>query len=610
MTALSNPSWSESDEAAIRAELDRILMSSPFQQSRRRQRFLEFVVSEALAGRGDRIKAYAIALEVFDRPASFDPQVDPLVRIEAGRLRDKLREYYDGAGRDDAVRIDLPKGSYTPQIMFRDVHSGLVDRGVANANDAAGPVMAAVAHVPRYDLAAIDWKQLAALSVCGLVLAAVVFRVFFSAPEASRPSERPSIAVLPFDNLGGDARWQRFADGITEDIITDLAHFRNLDVIARNSTATFKGKPVDVRQVGRSLGVAYVLEGSIQSMDERIRVTAQLIEAGSGNHVWSERFDRPAVDLFSVQSELTQRIAATLGGYGGAVAEAERRVIRRKPPSSLTAFDTYLLGIEAKHKVTKESLFEAERLFRRALELDPQLARAHVALVDTQFYLIDLGLAPSVEEAVSKLIHSAEMAATLDPNDGKAHASLGLANLYKGNAEQAAAEFDRAESLAPSDADTLLCIAWSLPLLGQSDRGARLADRALVLNPHHPDWYNQGLSFAYFFGGQFDKAIKYRLLVKEPLALDYAFLAMSYAYLGREPNAQSAAQKVAGLDPAWNAERYLSEGGGYPDKEAELFVDGARKAGLPACMTGDKLPDHPNFIRVKSCDLERSRTAG
>src|SRR5262245_55225645 len=215
--------------------------------------------------------------------------------------------------------------------------------------------------------------------------------------------ENAAIAVLPFDNIGNDPRWERFADGITEDIITDLSHSKDLIVIARNSTEVYKGKPVDIRQIGRDLGVKYVLEGSIQSDGERIRVTAQLIQADSGSNIWSERYDRPVNDLFAVQNDVTQGIAATLGGYEGVVADAERSLIRRKPPANLTAFDFYLLGMEAKHRVTKESLIEAEGLFRRALLIDPQLARAYVGLADVQSYLIDLGLAPSVEEAVAGL---------------------------------------------------------------------------------------------------------------------------------------------------------------------------------------------------------------
>ncbi len=419
---------------------------------------------------------------------------------------------------------------------------------------------------------------------------------------------RPTLAVLPFVNIGDDSKWQHLADEITEDIIADLAHSKDLLVIAGNSTAVYKGKPVDIRQIGRDLGVKYVLEGSIQSMGDQIRVTAQLIEAASGSHVWSERYDRPVEDLFAVQNDVTQRIAATLTGYEGAIAEAERSLLRRKSPANLSAFDTYLLaeGSTWAHKVTKAGLIEAEGLIRKALQLDPQLARAYALLADVQSYLIDHGFAPSVEEALSKMLEAGEKAVQLDPHDGRTHYALGLAYTYHGKWEQALAEFHWAETLAPSDAGLLLLIAWVIPQFGEPGRAVSLAERALTLNPLYPDWYNQGLSTVFFFGEQYDKSVKYRLLVKEPLALDYAFLAMAYAYLGRTGDAKAAAANVKKLDPTWIAERYLIEAGGYADKEAELFVDGARKAGLPACVPADMLKDMPNLIRVKSCDQQRA----
>ena len=164
------------------------------------------------------------------------------------------------------------------------------------------------------------------------------------------------IAVLPFDNLGGDEATGRLADGITEDIITDLARFRELDVIARNSTEAYKGKPVDVRQVGKELNVGYVLEGSIQRQGERVRVTAQLVDAGSGAHVWSERWDRPAEDVFAVQTEVAEAVAGAIGGGNSMAAMTASAIAqaRRRPPTKLTAYDHYLLAVDGKAKRTRE----------------------------------------------------------------------------------------------------------------------------------------------------------------------------------------------------------------------------------------------------------------
>jgi tetratricopeptide (TPR) repeat protein len=362
--------------------------------------------------------------------------------------------------------------------------------------------------------------------------------------------------------------------------------------------------------VGRALNVKYVLEGSIRTVRDRIRVTAKLIETQSSSHVWSERYDRPADDLFSVQNELMQSIVAALGSYSGAVAESERRQIRRKSPASLTAYDSYLLGVEAKHKVTRESLLEAESLLARSIELDPQLARAYVALVDTYWYQIDLGLTQSVDETAAKMLKAGERAVALDPSDGRARYALGLAALYNGKPHLATTEFRTAEGLAPSDADTLLTIAWSLPGLGETKHAVELAERALVLNPHYPDWYNQGLSFVYFFGGNYAKSVGYRLLVKQPVAIDYAYLALAYAEMGQEEEAAKAAAEVKRMSPAWTAEGYLSESGGYPDLEAERFVEAARRARLNACAEAGAAARDPKFNPVKSCIQWRTRMSG
>ena len=474
----------QSDQKAIREQLVRILNSGPFHQSQRRQRFLEYLVNETLAGRGERLKGYNIALEVFDRPETFDPTVDPLVRIEAARLRDRLREYYEADGRSDPIHIDLPKGTYAPQIEFRQpaTPGTRLDRPDATTPDRSlDPSQGPVASQPR--ARKTSFGVLAASIIAVLLVLLAGFSAWRWWVPSTPLSEKASIAVLPFESVGNDPKWDRFADGITEDIVTDLSHSKDLFVVARNSTEVYKDKPADVRSVGRDLGVHYVLEGSIQPLGDQIRVTAQLIDTRTGGHVWSNRYDRPATDLFNVQSDVTEKIAATLTGYEGAVAEAERSLVRRKPPSDLTAYETYLLGMEAKHRVTKEGLEEAERLFRKALEIDPQFARAYVGLVWVQFYLIDLGLAPSIDEEVSKMMEEAEKAVQLDPNDGETHLALGQAYGYQGKAEQALAEYAKAETLAPSNADLLLIVAWNIVQFGEIGTGIELGGTGAEAEP-------------------------------------------------------------------------------------------------------------------------------
>jgi len=609
VTAIPLNGWSESDQAAIREQLDRILKSGPFHQSRRRQRFLEYIVNETLAGRGERLKGYNIAVEVFDRPETFDPAVDPVVRIEAARLRDKLREYYED-GQNDPVRIDLPKGNYTPHIEFRQA-APLGPRPDRADTITADQRLSPTASQPGSRKAPL--RLLAASMIAVLLVLVAGFGAWRWWTPFTPSSEKASIAVLPFANIGNDSKWDRFADGVTEDIVTDLSHSKDLFVVARNSTEVYRGKPADVRNVGRDLGVRYVLEGSIQPIDDQIRVTAQLIDARTGGHVWTHRYDRPATDLFNVQSDVTEKIAATLTGYQGAVAEAERSLIRRKPPSDLTAYDSYLLGMAAKHGgagggVTKEGLDEAERLFRSALEIDPQLARAYVGLAYIYEYRLEFGLGTPADNQ-AKQMEVARNAVRLDPSDGETQLVLGHAFAYQGMVDQALEQFAKAEALAPSNADLLILIAWYLPQLGQPDRAITLAEKALQLNPNYPYWYNQGLRYVYFFGRQFDKSVKYSKLVTDPFATDYAYLAAASARTGDMEGAKVAAAEVVRLDPNWSAEKYISDGGGYPENIANEFVEAARKAGVTACVPADKLSSLPNLIHNKTCDVERTHQA-
>ena len=275
----------------------------------------------------------------------------------------------------------------------------------------------------------------------------------------------------------------RLADGITEDIITDLARFPDFDVIARNSTAVYAGKPVDVRQVGKDLNVRYVLEGSVQRQGDQIRVTAQLIDAETGAHVWSERWDRPAADVFALQTEIVQQAVNRLGG-SGVIMEAENRAAQRKRPENLSAYEKYLLGRDSILTPTKERLDEAIALFKQALDEDPTLARAWADLAWA--YDQSTGYGADYATAHPLALAAARRAVEVDPMDAGAHAVLGNQIADDGDFARGKAELDTALRLNPGSADILALYAGWASTFGDPERGAELADQAIRINPNYP----------------------------------------------------------------------------------------------------------------------------
>ena len=296
----------------------------------------------------------------------------------------------------------------------------------------------------------------------------------------------------PSRTLSGAPERERLADGVTEDIITDLSRFRELFVIARNSTFVYKDKPTDVRQIARELGVQYVLEGSLQADNDRVRITAQLIDATTGNHVWSERYDRPLDDVFAIQDEVTHTIAASLAGVYGIVARARREMARRKPPENLQAYEYYTLGIEHKHQFTEQDNKKARELFQNALQLDPNFARAFVGLAWTHNLDIDFGWTESRQRSLEQWVAAARRAIASDPYDSEARTALGTYYQYLNDFPRAGAEIDQSLELNPNDADRLAQAAWYWTRGGQPDRSLEFMERAVRLKSSSPGRVRRG----------------------------------------------------------------------------------------------------------------------
>jgi TolB-like protein/DNA-binding SARP family transcriptional activator len=447
---------------------------------------------------------------------------------------------------------------------------------------------------------ASHWARLGAAAAVLLALAGGGAWWFW--PDAS-PSAKPVVAVLPFDNLVDDAASRRLADGLTEDVITDLARFPEFGVIARNSTQIYEGKPVDALAIGAALQVDFVVNGSIQRDGDRVRITAQLVDAKSGKNLWSERWDRADEDFFAVQTEISEQIANRLGGGAGLVQEAGRIAASRKPPGNLTAYELYLLGTQKLEQINRADVEEAIGLLNRAVEIDPGFARAWVELSHSHRTLAGFGVEPEKNSRIAA--HVAERAVRLDPSDAEAHAVLGKSLGMKGDLVRAEAEFDIALSLAPGAAEILTFYSAWASTFGKPDRGAETVDQVIRLNPNYPMWNAWPFSHAYFMAGRYEDSLRTmdRLTPDNYLRHTWVMRAGALAAVGRTEEAKSWVGKALERHPDLTVEGWASEPG-FNGAERERLIDTMRLAGFPPCAKPEALAEIDEPVRLAECESQ------
>jgi adenylate cyclase len=346
---------------------------------------------------------------------------------------------------------------------------------------------------------------------------------------------------------------------------------------------TYKDKPIKVQQVARELGVHYVLEGNVQREGDRLRITAQLVDATTGHHIWAESYDRDVTDLFSVQDEVTQMIAANLGSVsGGQVDRAVAEQARRKRTDRLEAYEYYMLGHEHKYRFAKDDMTMARQMAEKAISLDPGYSRAYALLAWTHFFDWWWGWSDSAAESAERAFENAKMAVSLDKSDSEARRVLaGVHFFVRHEHEEALAEFERGFALNPNDADLLMDWAWLLAMSDRMDEGIELMQKAMRLNPHHPEWYLWGLGMAYYTAGQSDEAIGALKRMQTHHLDSRAFLAASYAQTGRMEEAEAEADQILKLNPAFSVKSYAALQPYKNRIDRDYFIDGLRKAGLP-----------------------------
>ncbi len=392
--------------------------------------------------------------------------------------------------------------------------------------------------------------------------------------------DKPSIAVLPFVNMSEDPKQEYFSDGITEEIITALSKTPKLFVIARNSTFTYKNKPTKVQQVGRELGVKYVLEGSVRKAGDKVRVTAQLVDARTGHHLWAERYDRHLKDIFAIQDEITKKIITALQVE---LTEGEQVVIYARGTGNLEAYLKFLEAIEYGRRQNPDDNRKAKSILEESIALDPNYAGAYRLLGALHMMDVWLGSTNSPKDSLRKAVELSRRAIALDESLGMAHALLGHIYILMKDYERGIEEGQRAVEIEPNDADTHAYLGMGLTFADRPEEAIKAFKRAIRLNPKAPSWYLHQLAEAYRNMGRYDEAIEWgkKAVDRNPKNLPaHLVLAACYSLAGREKEAQVEAAEVLRINPNYSLERL---GKTDPQKNQAVkkrYIDALRKVGL------------------------------
>ena len=434
------------------------------------------------------------------------------------------------------------------------------------------------------------WKTVAGGVLVLVGLAGGLVWTFYFRPPSIEPAsvgrmayplpDKPSIAVLPFVNMSDDPKQEFFSDGMTEEIITALAKVPHLFVIARNSTFTYKGKPVNVQKVSEELGVRYVMEGSVRKAEDRVRITAQLIDALTGHHLWAERYDRGLKEIFAVQDEITMKIMTALQVK---LTKGEEARMWAKGTNRLDAYLKVLEATENVLRVNKESNALARQLAKEAIHLDPQYASAYTILGATHMFDVWLGTSSSPKQSIAQAIELAQKAITIDESHGKARGLLGFLYTMTGQHEKGIVETEKAVTLDPNSDTAHNYLGLALRFGGRPNEAIPVIKKAIRLNPFAPSAYLFNLGLSYLISGQYEEAIAEckKATTREPNNLiAQVALTAAYGLSGRDEEARATASEVYRIDPKFSLEYYSKTLVYKNQADRDLIIGALRKAGL------------------------------
>lgn len=505
------------DPEKVRDYADTVLSSPYFCNSPRQQRFLDYLIQHSLNDQSDGLKGYTIGVEVFDKEESFDPSVDSIVRVEATRIRNKLREYYDNEGANDEVRINFRKGSYKLDFSIR---------------------------TPSYQHNGADTRAY---------------------PEVV--TSKPSVVVLPFVSISADSSRDYFADGITDSLISLLSRLSGLFIISRQSSFAYKNTLKTSKEIATELGVQFLLEGSVQHAGDRVRIAANLVSANDNTHIWSERYERDLTDIFALQDELTQQIANALQVQ---LTSEEDKLFGLKTTTSMEAHDTLLRGMAMYLNYSPQTTKDAIKLFKKVLELDANYvaAQAWLARALSFMWAMNWDRSPSV---LDDAYFHAQQALKLDPDSPYANSIMGWILMWREDAEASIFYCKKAVALDPNNAEAQLFLSMTLSSANQGEEGLLYIEKVMRLAPTSVTFHEYALGNCYYALKDYKKALA---AYERGIQLNANFLPnhygqiCSFVHLGMQ---QEITEKLAANQQLTNLIVHLAK---YPIwNSAELMKD-------------------------------------
>lgn len=528
-------------------ELDCILSSDMFSRSSVLSNFLKFIVEETIEGNTDSLKEYTIAVGALGKADDFNPQIDAIVRIHAGRLRRLLNDYYRGPGISDKIKIEVIKGTYVPAFRKHSVNH-LVEKPTINPD-----IKVATKTGIKVENKSVNFSR-----------------------------SKLTIAVLPFRNLWQGGDYQFFVDGFGEELTRIFSTFQDIAVVAHHSTRQYANNPEDIRIIGSDLGVHYIITGSVKRSSKDIRVNVQLVKTVNGMQIWSHSYNYPLniENLTNIQDQIVENICSVLGGYYGCIIQ-ENSKSKRYKASTMDSFDAGFWNYYFHMNYSKETYLKTREALENAIRHDPNYATGLAMLAELYVLAESLGY-PTVEEPVKAALELTKKALSIDPQCQHANHEYGWINVYLQNKDEAVKALEYALTLNPSSVSLMGGIGFNLACAGEFDRAEVLLTKSLSLNPHCPWWFYFGFFLVYYKKQQYKKALEYANKIETvDVFLDPLTKVAAKGQLGRQ---DEALDEVRLLTETFSENiKYL-----YPTLDAFLLdkslvdeiIEGAKKAGL------------------------------